>query len=538
MRSPSGRRRVIATTSTEAFRAPRAAEYLAAAREHERQGRLKEAADAYRLAIDAADARAEASLLAEALRRLGSVHRRRHEIDEAIRLCESSREVALGADEPALAAQALNGIALALLARGDIPAARSRLTEALRIGGDDDELRGHIEQNLGITANIQGDFRAALGHYERSLEAYRAARNERGCATAYHNLGMISADRQQWDDADRYFCASLEIADASGDLRLRGLALLNRTEIFLARQRYEEARRGAEEALRIFDQFGDRDDKSSAYKFLGVIYRDTGSPVLAESRLRAAIDLANDVGSPLHQAEAARELAILYQQQGRSQDALRLLNTSHRLFGRLDARRDLVDISAKRERLERVYLEIVRDWGRSIESTDSYTHGHSERVAQYAATLGRAIGLDDDELTTLRIGAYLHDLGKVKVPHEILTKPGRLTNEEFGVMQQHPVFGLELLASVEFPWDIKPVIRSHHEKLDGTGYPDGLRGDEIPLKAQLICVVDVFDALTTTRSYRAAMDHATAIAEMQASRRWWRPDIFEGFLSSVGSGRG
>ena len=529
---------MIATTSTEAFRAPRAAEHLAAAREHERQGRLGEAAEEYAAAIEAADGRSESALLSEALRRLASIRRRRNEIDEAIRLCETSREVAAGAGNHALAAQAINGIALALLARGDIPGARARLLEALMIGGEDDELRGHIEQNLGITSNIQGDFRAALAHYQRSLDAFRGARNERGCATAYHNLGMISADRQQWDDADRYFRASLDIADASGDLRLRGLALLNRTEIFLARQRYEEARQGAEEALRIFDQFGDRDDKSSAYKFLGIIYRDTGALALAESRLRAAIELANDVGSPLHQAEAARELAILYQQQGRSQEALRLLNTSHRLFGRLDARRDLVDISAKRERLERVYLEIVRDWGRSIESTDSYTHGHSERVAQYGATLARAIGLDEDDLTTVRIGAYLHDLGKVKVPHEILTKPGRLTNEEFAVMQQHPVFGLELLASVEFPWDIKPIIRSHHEKIDGSGYPDRLRGDEIPLPAQLICIVDVFDALTTTRSYRAAMSHEAAVAEMQRSRHWWRREVFDGFMSGVGSDSG
>ncbi|HUF26617.1 MAG TPA: HD domain-containing phosphohydrolase [Gemmatimonadaceae bacterium] len=524
---------------TGAFRPPgAAATHLATARDHERAGRLAVAAEEYQAAIDAADERLDASVLAEALRRLGAVHRRRHDVGKAIELCEASREVALGAGQPVLAAEALNGIALALLWRGDIAGARERLIAALRVGAENDDLRGRIEQNLGITANIQGDFRSALSHYERSLEAFREARNDNGCATAYHNLGMISADWQRWDDAERYFRASLEMADAMGDVHLRALALLNRTEVYIARQHYEEARRGAEEALQIFDRLGARAEKSAAYKFLGMIYRETGALTLAESRLRAAIELASEIGAPAFEAEAARELAILHQLQGRSQEALRLLNASHRLFGRLDARHELIDVSSKRAQLERVYLDIVRDWGRSIESTDSYTHGHSERVARYGAALARTVGLDEDDITTIRVGAYLHDLGKVKVPHEILTKPGRLTAEEFDVIKQHPIFGLELLASVEFPWDIKPIIRSHHEKVDGSGYPDRLRGDEIPLTAQLICVVDVFDALTTTRSYRPAMPHAVAVAEMQKSRHWWRPELFEGFMSGIATGDG
>ena len=97
----------------------------------------------------------------------------------------------------------------------------------------------------------------------------------------------------------------------------------------------------------------------------------------------------------------------------------------------------------------------------------------------------------------------------------------------------HPVWGLELLATVEFPWDIKPIIRWHHEKYDGTGYPDRLKGDEIPLNAQIICIVDVYDALTTTRSYRGAMSQAEAVGRMEASRHWWRPDVYRAFQEAV-----
>ena len=524
------------TGAFNAEAAPRgAASLLHEAREHERAGRVADAVRAYQAAIDAAGDRDDGRALVEALRRLGSLRRRAHELAEALELVQRSYDVARELGDDALAAEALNGIALVHLERGHWDEARSHLRRALEIGSERPELRGRIQQNLGVIANIQGDFRNAMGHYRRSLDAFRDAQDQHGCMIAYHNLGMISADRQRWDDADEYFRATLEIAASTGDVRLRGLALLNRAEVDIAKQRYEEARRGTEEALKIFDQLGERDGRSAAYKFLGVLYRETGRPLLAEARLKAAIELASNVGAAAEEAEASRELAILYQALGRNQDALRLLNTSHRLFRRLKAHVDLVDVSGKVARLESVYLEIVRDWGRSIESTDSYTHGHSERVATYGATLAAAMGLDEAALTTIRLGAYLHDVGKVRVPHEILNKPGKLTDEEFGIMKMHPVYGIELLASVEFPWDLKPIIRSHHEKVDGSGYPDRLRGDEIPLTAQLICVVDVFDALTTTRSYRGAMTRETALAEMHRSRHWWEPEVFDAFLASVGT---
>jgi len=131
------------------------------------------------------------------------------------------------------------------------------------------------------------------------------------------------------------------------------------------------------------------------------------------------------------------------------------------------------------------------------------------------------------------VGAYLHDLGKIRVPHEILNKPGALTPAEYEIMKQHPAWGVELLADLEFPWDIKPIIRWHHEKYDGSGYPDALRGDDIPLAAQIICIADVYDALTTNRSYRSAMTAEAAQACMQDLRRWWAPAVFEAFCRSV-----
>jgi putative nucleotidyltransferase with HDIG domain len=509
---------------------------LAKAREHDLRGRLVEATAGYTAVIDAANPRLDARLLAEALRRLGNVHRRRHELDLATELTQRSYEVAVGARDPSQIGESLNALALIHFVRGDWEQARQEAERALAVAGDGDAaLRARIEQNLGTMANAEGNLDEALVHYERSLEAFRAAGDRRGLAIAYHNIGMNKADRELWPEADVSFRTSLEIAEAIGDVALRGLTLLNRTEVHIARQEFDAGKHSAEEALRIFNTLGAREHKADAYKFLGVLYRETGRPQLGEARLKTALEIAGEIGATLSQAESARELAILYGQMGRNQETLKLLNTAHRLFGRLNARRDLVDVAAKTAQLEGIYLEVVRQWGSSIESSDTYTFGHSGRVAEYAVAIAEALGLRGSDLTAVRVGAYLHDVGKIRVPHEILNKPHELTASEFEIIRQHPVFGVELLASVDFPWDVKPIVRWHHEKIDGSGYPDGLCGDEIPLAAQIIGIADVFDALTTARSYRAALSRASAMAELDTCRHWWMPQVYEAFLASVGA---
>lgn len=230
---------------------------------------------------------------------------------------------------------------------------------------------------------------------------------------------------------------------------------------------------------------------------------------------------------------ASEELGLLYHDLGRNQEAARNLTRAHRLFTRLAAMPGLQGVERNVRALEDTYLSVVREWGQSIESADSYTFGHCERVATYAAIVAEALRVDDRAAQAIQFGAYLHDLGKVKVPHEVLNKAGKLTAEEFEIIKRHPVWGVELLTDIDFPWDIVPIIRWHHERLDGEGYPDRLVGDEIPLTAQVICVVDVWDALTTRRSYRAAMPVDRALAIMEESRHWWRPEVYAAFLATV-----
>ncbi|MFN2571146.1 MAG: HD domain-containing phosphohydrolase [Gemmatimonadales bacterium] len=509
-----------------------AADLLHEARTKERNACIPEAIQAFEAAISTAERTGEKAVLAEALRRLAVVLHHRNESARARDLCTRSYKLAGEIPNDVLAAEALNTMGGLALRMGALADARQSFLQALERGGQSRELKARVEQNLGILANIQGAVTDAVAHYERSVAEYRATNDEHGCANVYVNLGIALTDLKQYTWADDYFRKSFEIAEMAGDAHLQGMCLVNHAETHFLRSRYEEARRNAEAALAIFDQLDSRADKSEAYKMIGMVYRETGRPALAESRMRTAIDLAVSAGSVLNEAEASRELALLMQAMGRNQDALRLLNAAHRLFLRLDARIDLVYVGGKVAELETTYFDLVREWGQSIESADSYTFGHCERVAQSALAVARALELDETTQTTIRLGAYLHDLGKVRVPHEILNKPGPLTREEFEIVQMHPIWGLELLAAVEFPWDLKPIIRWHHERHDGTGYPDRLQGDEIPVAAQVVGIVDVYDALTTARSYRPAMSHDAAMTEIERCRSWWSAPVYEAFWGS------
>ena len=192
--------------------ARRARELLSDARAQERAGCVAEAMECYLASVAVADQSGERSVHAEALRRLGVLHHHRGESPAAREVCGKSFEVAVASGDDVLAAEAVNVLAGFDFEDGDIETARQGFHRALELGGKSSPLRARIEQNLGILATIQGQHDQAMGHYQRSLEAYESARDQEGLAIAYHNLGMISSDRHLWEDADRYFRQSRELA--------------------------------------------------------------------------------------------------------------------------------------------------------------------------------------------------------------------------------------------------------------------------------------------------------------------------------------
>jgi putative two-component system response regulator len=170
---------------------------------------------------------------------------------------------------------------------------------------------------------------------------------------------------------------------------------------------------------------------------------------------------------------------------------------------------------------------VISSLANAIEGRDPYTRGHVERVGTYAMEIGRRIGVSARELSVLRMGGIVHDIGKVAIPDQILNKAGKLSDEEMELVKRHPAIGFDILKPSRTFRDVLPIVRWHHERPNGTGYPDGIGGDELPLLPRIIAVADVFDALSTTRSYRPAFAPAeyTAILRRAAEKEELDPAL-------------
>lgn len=178
-----------------------------------------------------------------------------------------------------------------------------------------------------------------------------------------------------------------------------------------------------------------------------------------------------------------------------------------------------------------LFLNLVKSLISIVEAKHKYTKGHSERVHIISCFLGKQLGLRKSAREVLHWASLFHDVGKISVPDAVLNKPGKLTEEEFVTIKQHPVVGYNVLSHIEQLHDSLPGIRHHHEKLDGSGYPDGLKGNDIPLAARIIAVADVYDALTSTRSYRPAMPADKALEIMrEGSGKHFDPRVLQVFL--------
>lgn len=180
---------------------------------------------------------------------------------------------------------------------------------------------------------------------------------------------------------------------------------------------------------------------------------------------------------------------------------------------------------------ERAYLENIETLRYAEEVRNPYTRGHSERVSKYAVLIGNKMNLSDEEIRILRVGGLFHDIGKIGTPDSILLKESKLSDEEYDKIKRHPLIGAEILSNSQGFKDILPIVKYHHERFDGSGYPENLKGEEIPLLARITAVADSFDAMNSRRTYRDRLDLDKIVSEIEAGKgTQFDPDVVDAFF--------
>lgn len=504
----------------EPRRALDAHDHLRCAREAERLGHTGEAREHYECAMRALTVSDASDLAPKLLRWIAWTHSTDGDPHAALDALEAAEAVATALGDRSALASVLNTRAGTLFGIGELDAAKAMFERVRRLAElqADRKLLAIAEQNLGTVSSIRGDLEAALARFQASLVHFEALDEASYVGPLLNNIGRLQSELGKEADAEASLTRARSLCVSEDDVHHLIIVEVNRARLMLRAGEAVRALRTAEEARELSANTGDDRWIGEILLVCGSAHQELENSEVALHFLQRAREIAEGREEPKLIADVVLEQARALRAVGRNRDTLVSLNEARQLFERLEARLDLVSVRERLGELEDAFLAIVRDWGESIESKDAYTQGHCSRVADYACMLAEASGMSEHDLRWFKMGALLHDVGKVSVPLEILTKAGRLDDSEWAVMSRHPEFGVELLEGIEFPWDVRPMIRHHHERWDGTGYPDKLAGEAIPLEARILTIADIYDALTTTRSYRAAFSHDKAMAILASER--------------------
>jgi putative nucleotidyltransferase with HDIG domain len=503
-----------------------------------RLGEWQRALEAYEAAFRRLGREGTSGHAIELLGRIGTAHRECDEPELAREAYEAAFTIAELTDSADHAAWALSLLAELEGRGGQVSAAETLYGRARQFAQatGNDRVLARVDQNIAALATKRGDHPRALFSYTSALFRYRRVGDLASAVEALNGMGAAHIDLGELDEAATCLDQAYELARDAQDSAMIGQVQTSRAQLFLRKQQYEQARQCCDESFSIFSALDAQRDLAGAYHRYGVLYREIGKPHLAEIHLKMAWKLSSEMADAPLQIDVQHELALVHQEAERHLDAVHCLNRAHGLVRELAAEEPATDVPRLRAGLEQTYLRVLEQWGgRTIESKDPFSIGHSQRVADYTCALAAAAGMDDDILLWLRIGALLHDIGKTIIPGAVLAKPGVLNESEWALIRQHTVAGDEIVGAFELPFDVRPMVRSHHERWDGNGYPDRLAGEDIPLIARILSVADVYDALTSRRSYRNAFTtrEARRILRHQAGRALdpVLVDLFDGLLS-------
>ncbi len=437
--------------------------------------------------------------------------------------------------------KALRNLGVVYVELGEFEEAQSTYTEAIALAAviSDRILYADLVNNLGAIMNMRGETTRALELYHESLDIYDQHKEIRKSAYARNNIAITYLEQGRLDEASEKFKAADAIAHQIKDASLALIVNINLADLYVRRGEPAQAREHCALAEQHLAENGLRNGHLvEIKKIAGKIAVSESNLPAAQAAFTEALVIGREIGAKYQEAEVLAERSAVMQALGKKFEALADLEAAWQIFKTMKAEERRAKIRTQIESIERLYLEVFDAISRDVDHKDPYTKGHADREASISLLLAREVGLRGNQLKCIVAGALLHDIGKIKIDDVILKKPGRLTDEEFAQIKRHPQYGLEILAGKEFPWDVRPIIGHHHERIDGSGYPAGLKGEEIPVGARIVGIADVFDALTSDRIYRAAFEPAKALEIMQKeSGTTFDPMLLNTFVRMIESGK-
>lgn len=451
-------------------------------------------------------------------------------------------------DERNRIANALNSIGIIFRKRNNLERAEEYYLRAISIREETEDLPGLAMSynNMGILIMEKGDLEGALDYHNRSLKLKEDLSDRRGISTSYSNIGDILVKQGKYDQALEHYRNSLSIVEELKDEE--GIAnncmLIGHIMILLGK--HKDALKYLERSLQISIRIGTRIYESDCYRELSNLYRAMCDYEMAFLYFKKYSSLIHDIFSE-KSAETIAKLQIRYETEQKEKEAelyylknvelYREINDRKLVESQLVAQEHLLEQRVKDRTLElqhsmkelKMSVEgTIHTLSKIIESKDPYTSGHQLRVAELAKQIAIEMGFSEDRVEAVYMISLVHDIGKISIPQEILSRPGRLTELEQEIVRTHPQTGYDILSNVEFPWPVADVILQHQELYDGSGYPNGLKGDEILIEARIIAVADVIESMTSHRPYRSSSGIENAINVItQNSGILYDPEVAE-----------
>jgi len=505
------------------------------------QGKHENAINEYKKILEYCRETRHLAVRSETFNQIGQLLAKQGDYDRALGYLQRAIGAYRRLEDSIGTCKALRNLGVIYLELGEFEEAEINYHEAIDIAkiSGNEILYADLINNLGAIMNMKGNWRKALEYYRESLNIYKSNDEIRKSAYTKNNLAITLSEQGLHEQAFEYFLKAYSIASDINDTSLLLIVNINLADLYLKKDNPHKARYHCSHAEKYLKENNTINGHLVETQMIsGKIYRFEGELEAAMDCFNNALENSCQIGAKFLEAEVLLERGALYRTIKEPFDALTDLETSYHIYTSLKADGKKEEAEKVIHSIEKLYLEIFDALARDVDRKDRYTKGHSDRVASLSLLLAKELGLKTNMLKSIVAAALLHDIGKIKIDDNILKKAGKLTEQEFDAIKRHPELGVELLRGKEFPWEIKEIILSHHEKINGTGYPLGLKGEDIPLGGRIICIADVFDALTSDRIYRKAyrVEKTLSIMKEDAGTAF-DPVILNSFVRLIVNGK-